>query len=548
MTTNALEAGTLIHQYRIETVLGAGSFGITYKAQHDALGYYVAIKEYFPTAWAYRDPDGITVLASASGQQPISDKDDTLSYEWGRDRFLQEARTLHAIKHDGVVTIRDFFPANETAYLVMDFEAGESLAERLERTPDSTLPESELQPLLEQMLDALDAVHAQGYLHRDLKPDNLYLRERDGRLMLIDFGAARQAIGNNSLTLTNVLTPGYAPIEQYSGKAEQQGPQTDLYAVGAILYRCITGVKPAEVTDRLTVNNDPLESAADIAKERYSQLLLTVVDKCLYVMGPERFQTVAEMRAALVPTIKSETSPPKPESTIVYGQQSNAYGLWLGLLGLIVLIGVGYWFWQPHIQEPVEPTAAVTTTTSRLEPKPRPTEDFYIPDLRFERTLEPEQTPEPTVAALTVVPTPADAKVRILNIRPVYQEGIELKPGDYQIEVSREGYETHQQSYALAAGEQTLRIRLTTLPEFPVPEMVFIEGGEFLMGSPESEAGRDSDERQHNVKLDDFFIGRYEVTVEQFRAFVEDTGYETEAEKDNSERKYWYKNKLILCR
>jgi len=180
--TNALPRGFNLHRYQIEKVLGAGGFGITYRAIHEALENQVAIKEYFPAEWAYRDHNGTTVRANAQGQIPAR-SGEPACYDWGLQRFLDEAKILVQINHPCVVRVRDYFTANGSAYIVMEYEDGESLSSLLQR--GGILPESELRHLLDDVMPALDAVHGQGYLHRDLKPSNLYIRSSDTRVMLI---------------------------------------------------------------------------------------------------------------------------------------------------------------------------------------------------------------------------------------------------------------------------------------------------------------------------------------------------------------------------
>ena len=292
--TNALPTGYNLHRYQIEGVLGAGGFGITYKAIHEALENEVAIKEYFPAEWAYRDHNGVTVRANAQGQIPARETEPPC-YEWGLQRFLDEAKILVQVNHPGVVRVRDYFTANGTAYIVMEYEEGESLSATLQR--GGILPEPELRRILGDVMPALEAVHAQGYLHRDIKPSNLYIRASSGRVILIDFGAARQALGRRTRSVTSVVTPGYSPIEQYVTVGEDYGPWTDIYAIGAVLYRCITGTPPIEAPGR--VLKDPVQPAIEVGAGLYSHGLLRVVDQAIAVRPEERFQTVAAMREAL---------------------------------------------------------------------------------------------------------------------------------------------------------------------------------------------------------------------------------------------------------
>ncbi len=292
--TNALPNGYNLHRYQIEGVLGAGGFGITYQAMHEALQNEVAIKEYFPAEWAYRDHNGINVRANAQGQIPAR-QGEPACYQWGLERFLDEAKILVQINHPGVVRVRDYFTANGSAYIVMEYEDGESLSAMLQR--GGILPEPELRRLVDDIMPALEAVHAQNYLHRDLKPSNLYIRSRDGHVMLLDFGAARQALGRHTRSVTSVVTPGYSPIEQYVTVGDDYGPWTDIYALGAVMYRCITGAPPIEAPGR--VLKDPVQPAVEVGAGLYSRGLLQVVDQALAVRPEERFQSVAAMQQAI---------------------------------------------------------------------------------------------------------------------------------------------------------------------------------------------------------------------------------------------------------
>lgn len=292
--TNSLPLGYQLEEYRVESILGTGGFGITYKARDIHLEAWVAIKEYFPIEWSYRGRDGISVHANNLGQELIPDVK-TSGYEWGLDRFLYEARVLASVQHPYVVRVRRYFRAGGTAYIVMDYEEGESLSALLRR--ESTLPEADLRGLLEEVLPALDAVHQKGYLHRDLKPSNLYIRARDGCLMLIDFGAARQSLGQHTKSITGLVTPGYSPPEQYVTRSDRYGPWTDIYALGAVLYRCITGKPPIEAPDRQMW--DSMIPAVEAGAGRYGVDLLMVVDRALAMRPEDRFQTVAEVQEAL---------------------------------------------------------------------------------------------------------------------------------------------------------------------------------------------------------------------------------------------------------
>jgi serine/threonine protein kinase len=299
---NALASGCMLDEYRIDAILGAGGFGVTYKAWDTHLETSVAIKEYFPVEWSYRDADGVTVHSNTQGDG-VGGNDERLSdYLWGLERFLDEARVLARVQHPFVVRVKRYFRAHGTAYIVMDYEEGEPLNAVLQE--GETLDEGEVRGLLEDVLPALQAVHEQGFLHRDIKPSNLYVRAHDHRVILIDFGAAREAVGRHSKSVTSLVTPGYSPPEQYTTRNDRYGPWTDVYALGAVLYRCVTGQPPVEAAERLL--EDSLEPAARVCAGRYGVRLLRAIDRALAVRPEQRFATVAEMRDAL-------NEPPAPD-------------------------------------------------------------------------------------------------------------------------------------------------------------------------------------------------------------------------------------------
>src|SRR6185436_4576306 len=200
--------GFRLHEYRIDAILGQGGFGIAYAATDVNLNASVVIKEYLPEGFAYRAED-YTVSARTDEDQDF--------YQSGLDSFLVEARTLATFRHPNIVRVARFFEANNTAYMVLEYERGESL--RTWWRDHFQLPERELLSLLLPLLDGLAVVHEAGFLHRDIKPDNISVRKEDGSLVLLDFGSARQA--KSEADEAPIVTPGYGPIEQYEGS--QQG-------------------------------------------------------------------------------------------------------------------------------------------------------------------------------------------------------------------------------------------------------------------------------------------------------------------------------------
>ncbi|MBL8525522.1 MAG: protein kinase [Betaproteobacteria bacterium] len=284
VTPLALPVGYRLHEYRVDKVLGQGGFGITYLASDVNLNAKVAIKEYLPEQFANRTID-ITVAPRSANDEEF--------YEKGLENYLVEARTLATFRHPHIVRVARFFEANNTAYMVLEYERGESLKSWWRNHAD--LPEADLLLLLRPLLDGLAVVHESGFLHRDIKPDNIYVRDTDGTLVLLDFGAAR-ATSEQRTEENNFVTPGYGPIEQYV--MGEQGPWTDIYAFGATLYWMVSGKKPIEAPDRM-VDPDPLKPAVEVGKGRYSHEFLTAIDWALKPETQDRPRDVAAFRKAL---------------------------------------------------------------------------------------------------------------------------------------------------------------------------------------------------------------------------------------------------------
>ena len=248
-----LPVNTILYgRYIVGRVLGAGGFGITYIGYDLKLDGRVAIKEYYPSGAANRSVS-LTVYPTAEGNGN--------PFETGKERFLKEARVLSGfIEDSSIVTLRDYFEENGTAYIVMEYLDGEDLSHYAVRHGKFTFDEA--LDLLEPAMLALDKVHKKGLIHRDISPSNLMVLS-DGRIKVLDFGAARLQSVNGELSLSVMLKPGYAPIEQYSTHGEQ-GPWTDVYAMSATFYRLITGKAPTSATDRTCGSAVELPSALGV--------------------------------------------------------------------------------------------------------------------------------------------------------------------------------------------------------------------------------------------------------------------------------------------
>ena len=432
---DALPVGAILRDFTIQAVIGHGGFGIVYRAGHNELDLTVAIKEYLPVELAVRE--GATV-------QPRSGTN-SKSFEDGLRRFRDEAQALIDFdSHPSIVSCREFFRAHGTAYLVMAYEEGQSLAELLATREAEGRPftESDLLAVMTPVLEGLAGVHAAGVLHRDIKPSNILIRRRDGRPMLIDFGAAKQATARFSKSQAP-YTEGYAALEQVADVGKL-GPWTDVYGAGAVMWRMVAGGKrpwepphPVRVEQRsyavVAGADDPMPSAGELGDGRFPEQLLEVVDRCLRLRETERIQDASELlemlRAASdrsLSAVPAEAGDPPADATVAQQQGSGT-------------------------------SAAPSATVSRAVHR------------RVGRLV---------AAGLAV-------------------------------------------GLGLVLATDWWRDFGSLWTNLPDMEFVWIPAGEFLMGSPSYEEGRESNERQHEVRISQgFWMGKYEVTQGEWEAVM----------------------------
>ena len=304
----------LVGDYRIQRVLGAGGFGVTYLADEMALSRAVTIKEYFPSDFAART-DGIEAAPRSS--------DCAGDFKWGLDRFLDEAQTLAKFDHPNIVRVFRYFRANQTGYMVLKFEEGQSLKgwlKGLGRAPR----QNELDVIVAPLLDALELIHKADFLHRDIAPDNIIIR-KDGAPVLIDFGSARGEIAAHSKTVSALVKPGYSPYEQYAERSSQQGAWSDIYALAATLYHAVTGKRPPDAPSRML--KDEYVPARTAAIGGYRAGFLNAIDKALKLDVEARPRSVAAWRGDLL-----APDPPKP-GWLTRGRGARRMGDELALAG-----------------------------------------------------------------------------------------------------------------------------------------------------------------------------------------------------------------------
>ncbi|MDQ7989097.1 MAG: serine/threonine-protein kinase [Candidatus Dactylopiibacterium sp.] len=280
-----LPPGFQLEQYRIEQQLSLGGFSIVYLAT-DQEDKPVAIKEYLPNSLALRSGDQI---------EPQIAEEHQAAFRYGMKCFFEEGRSLARLMHPNVVRVLNFFRANGTVYMVMQFERGRTLQDYIQRNKGQ-IKERFIRGVFTRMLNGLREVHAHKLLHLDIKPSNIYLRN-DGTPVLLDFGAARQTLAQDQPMLKPMYTPGFAPPEQFNDR-EHLGPWSDIYSTGAAMYACLAGNAPQRSDERL--KKDLLEPATKRWAGQYSPQLLEIIDWCLDLDPLRRPQSVYALQKALV--------------------------------------------------------------------------------------------------------------------------------------------------------------------------------------------------------------------------------------------------------
>ena len=452
-----LPTGTKLLQYEIKGVLGQGGFGITYLAWDIKLDSLVAIKEFLPHDFAARKAENAV--------HPRSEKYNNI-FKLGLERFLLEARTLAKFKNPNIVRVLNFFEANGTAYFVMEYEKGENLDTLLKKK--KILAEKEILEILTQILQGLKEIHDKGIVHRDIKPSNIFIRE-DGSPVLIDFGSARHAFGRHTKNITILVTPPYAPYEQYETSTDRLGAWTDLYSLGAVAYRAITNAKLVESTKRIGAvmrgEPDPLPPAVETAKGQYSLHFLKAIDNVLRILEEDRPQSADEWLKQLKgqdPEMFKEPRPTKFES-IQIDRKAYAYDEESATEPITI--------WNADLYK------AVKAAKEKSQPVDKKKFGFGIAKIYgaigvillillagsgwffFSGKFQPK-------SIIKVETNPSHANVYIdgkhIGISPCQKE---LTLGDHKIRISKDRYEDYKESFMIQEGEPVLvQANLTAKP------------------------------------------------------------------------------------
>jgi serine/threonine protein kinase len=415
----ALPIGTRLAEFEIQDKIGEGGFSTVYRAWDHVLRRQVALKEYFPSSIATRS--GHTQV----GARSLRHRD---TFAAGLDGFIKEAQTLAGFDHPSLVKVLRFFPANGTAYMVMPLYDGITLRDAVRAMP-APPDEAWLLARLDPLTQALQSIHAQGWYHRDIAPDNIMLIEGGNRPLLLDFGAARRVIGDMTQALTVILKPGYAPVEQYAEvPGMKQGAWTDVYALAATVHWVVTGHKPPAAVGRMV--NDTLLPLAETAAGRYSPRFLAALDAALKVRPTERTADMAQFRLALglgapavpqaapAPTPASVAAPLQPAVRSPAPTRASALPAWSWGAGLaLVLVAGGAWWWT---QRPAPQAGAPALV---LPPVPEP-----APSLPTVVAPAPKPTPTPAPAPLSPESAPASAPAAVPARAPAPAPAPVVKP------------------------------------------------------------------------------------------------------------------------
>jgi serine/threonine protein kinase len=410
----ALAPGTRLRDFEIERVVGEGGFSIVYAAHDVNLQRRVAIKEYLPTSLATRG-EGDSVI--------VRSKHTADSFEAGRRSFLNEARLLARFDHPALVKVHQFWESHGTAYMVMPLYEGVTLKQWLRENPFPD--EAWLRRFLEPLLEALDMLHRAECYHRDIAPDNVLVLPGEQPLLL-DFGAARRIISDQTQSLTVILKPGYAPVEQYAaGPALKQGPWTDVYALCAVVYFAVTGRPPPPSVGRLV--KDDLEPLSRVLAGRYDGRFLAAIDAGLALRPEDRPQTIEALRVAFASgapsrrlvdadeTLPAIPLPSRPAAAKRVTRRSDGEvirrpGFWVAAALAAAVLGAVAWFAlreTPPPESPSPPDRAMPAAPPPPPPSPSPAKA----DLPGERPaasvpMQPETKAPPEMPPPKRVATP----------------------------------------------------------------------------------------------------------------------------------------------
>lgn len=457
----------LLNRYRIEEILGQGGFGKTYLVFDELLKHHYCIKELFVKGSSIRD-NNFRVHTESVGGLSFSD------FKW---RFMREAQELARFDHPGIVRVTNVFEANNTAYYVMEYVRGETLKAMIKRA--GPFKREKAIAVMHQLLDAVEAVHNSGKLHRDIKPDNVLVSDFD-RIVLIDFGSARDFSEGSDDTHTAMVSNGYAPIEQYSSRAKRT-KASDIYAVGATMYFMLTGQKPLDATDRV---NQDLPAPHELNSSLDSQIS-SVVMLAMQMRHQDRFQSVNDFRDALFTVVGAKEG--VSDVPLVGSRKSRRTERVLVVLALLIILASTFFFLyeEGYIQ--------TDTNSGSIASIPVETEDIVSGSIETDSSQY----------------TGIESQEPLVEIKEDIEKEV-LKEVHVDPETKSKQIEPEVTQLFSSSSISDFSAAITELME----NMVYVEGGAFEMGCT-GEQGDEchSDEKPvQRTTLNGFWINKYEVT------------------------------------
>ena len=497
---NCLPIGTRLSDFEITGVLGEGGFGIVYIAYDHSLQRSVAIKEYMPGALAMRGGDRGVSLRAERHQE---------TFRLGLKSFINEARFLAQFDHPSLVKVYRFWEQNRTAYTAMQYYEGRTIKDIVANSPE-LVDEAWCRKILRQILQALEMLYTAKILHRDISPDNIIV-QASGDAVLLDFGSARQIIGDMTKGLTVILKPGYAPVEQYAGDASlEQGPFTDIYALAAVMYFAVLKQAPPSSIARMI--KDPVTPLKVQAPAGYSPSFLAAIDKGLSVLAQDRPQTIDEFRDLLgivslgpppparaigagqrgAPAAPREDSPlpAAPEAVLPMQAAPQPPGKrWQFIAiaaALLLTAGLGLY---ALVRDAADETIMLALPQSTAAPPraaaaPAPAKGIESAESPVEvppLVTVPEETPPASVVAAQAAPAPAETKAAAPAVEAASYK-LAIKPwGTVYVDGRERGVSPPMKRLVLTAGKHKIRI---VNPSFP-DRLINLDSGKNKSGTIE---------------------------------------------------------------
>lgn len=417
---NALPVGSRVAEFEIKSIIGVGGFGIVYLAHDHSLGRDVALKEYLPTALAYRNGSNVSVKTARQAD----------TFAAGLSSFINEARILAHFDNPSLVKVYRFWNENGTAYMVMPYYDGPTLKQAL-RNGAAPPTERWLKGVLAPLLSALELLHSENYFHRDIAPDNILL-VKGKRPILLDFGAARRVIAGSNKALTVILKPGYAPVEQYFDNPDMtQGAWTDIYALAAVMHYAITGQAPVPSVSRLV--KDTATPLVQSGAGRYSERFLRALDQALSVRPEKRPQTIEAFREQLGLHDPMTEDPPRAREVTGFRKPDRKLvAIGAGVLGVALVAAVAAVFMDTGREKaPVAAPAGSVQAPARQATPP-------VPNGPVEAGAQRERESPAQAAAPAIPAAPAADAHPAFRPLDALAQVYEMRQPDHRVQVTLE--------------------------------------------------------------------------------------------------------------